>query len=218
MIETKDIILKVKDALAKNNKKKFSQSVDLSIGLKGVDLKNPNNAIDELVALPKGKGKQVKVCALIDKELQTVAKNLCYKVILVDEFPKWKDNVKGMKKLANECDMFIAQSTIMPKIAQTFGRILGPRNKMPSPKTGTIVLPSSKLDNLIDRLTKSVFLRAKKAPSINVIVGTEKMTPEDISANVFAVLDFLVRHLPEKEQSIKHVYIKTTMGESVKIM
>ncbi len=218
MIEVKDIIPKVQEALEKNNKKKFTQSLDLSVGFKNLDFKNPANAIDDVLTLPNGRGKQVKICALVDKEMQTAAKAACYKVIMADEFPTWKDSPKKMKKLADECDIFIAQASIMPKIAQTFGKIFGPRNKMPNPKAGAIVLPNAKLEAVVERLSKTIYVRAKKAPSLNVPVGSEKMDAKQVAENIFAVIDYLLRHLPAKDQNIKHVYVKTTMGEAVKVM
>jgi large subunit ribosomal protein L1 len=218
LIELKDIIPKVKEALEKGKGKKFSQSYDLSVSFKQIDFKNPNNAIEEVAVLPKGRGKEVRICGLVDKELQTEAKANCYKVVMAEEFNAWKDDSKKIKKLADECDYFIAQANIMPKIAQAFGKILGPRRKMPNPKAGCLVAPTSKLEPVVQRLSKSVQLTAKKAPVINIAVGTDKMPPEDVAQNIFAVIDVLIRRLPAKEQNIKHVTLKTTMGECVKIM
>ncbi len=218
MIESKDIIPKLNEALEKSKKRKFSQSFDLSIGLRGIDLKNSANAVEEVVVLPHERGKKIRVCGLVDKEMQTAAKTSFDKVIMKDDFPKWMSNVKGLKKLADECDFFVAQANIMGEVAKSFGRVFGPRGKMPNPKASCVVPPNAKLDVLKDRLKKTVVLKAKKSPVINVRVGLETQKLEEVANNIHAVLDTLVKHLPSGEQSIKHVHVKMTMGKSVKIM
>lgn len=215
MVEEKEVINKVNEALEKSKKRKFSQSIDLSIGLKGVDLKS--TPVQEVLILPYERGKPVKVCGLVDKEMQTEAKKHFDKLIMKDEFSKWQSNVKNMKKLADECDFFVAQANIMADVAKTFGRVFGPRGKMPNPKASCVVPPGANLDVLMKRLKKTVILKAKKGPVINLRVGSENQKVEQVAKNIKQVLDNLVKHLPNYEQNIKHVHVKTTMGKSVKI-
>ncbi|MBN1923328.1 MAG: 50S ribosomal protein L1 [Nanoarchaeota archaeon] len=218
MIDKKDIIPKLSEALDKGKKRKFSQSYDLSIGLKGIDFKNPASAIEDVVILPHERGKKITICGLVDKDMQTAAKAAFDKVVMKDDFSKFLANKKSAQKIADECDFFVAQANIMGEVAKNFGRVFGPRGKMPNPKASCVVPSNAKLDVLIERLRKTVVLKAKKAPAINVRVGTDKQKPEQIADNIHVILESLIKHLPNGEQNIKNVYIKTTMGSSVKLM
>ncbi len=216
MIGKKEIINKIKIALEKKGDRKFSQAIDLSIGLKGIDLKNQANAIEEFIVLPYSNGSDFKICGLVDKELQTEAKTHFDKVIMKDDFDKYT-NKKDLKKIASEYDYFVAQANIMALIAKTFGRVFGPRGKMPSPKANCVIPANAKLEALKGRLKRTVLLKAKKSPVINVKVGNEKQNIEEVAENIYSILDFLVKHMPQGEQNIKNAYLKTSMGESVKL-
>jgi len=217
MIAKKEIEEKIKLALEKKGDRKFSQAIDLSIGLKGIDLKNQANAIDEFIVLPFTNGSDFKICGLVDKELQTEAKNNFERVIMKDEFDKWTSK-KELKKLATEYKYFVAQANIMAQIAKTFGRVFGPRGKMPNPKASCVVPANSKLDALKNRLKRTVQISAKKSPVFNVKVGTEKQKSDEVADNILTIIEFVIKRLPNGDQNIKHAYLKTSMGESVKLM
>ncbi|MCD6576261.1 MAG: 50S ribosomal protein L1 [Nanoarchaeota archaeon] len=211
----------VLDALSKlrkeAKKRNFRQSVDYSVVLKEVDLKNPENRIDEFLILKHPIGKKVKVCALVDKELVTQAREVCDKVITKDEFSNWAGKKKEIKKLANEFDYFIAQANIMTDIAATFGKVFGPKGKMPNPKSGCIVTPKSDLKALVERLQRMVRIQAKKQPVVSTMVGVEDMKDEDLADNILQVYDFVVKKLPRGEQQVKKTYVKFTMSKPVMI-
>jgi large subunit ribosomal protein L1 len=217
MIAKKDIENKIILALEKKGDRKFLQAIDLSIGLKGIDLKNQANAISEFIILPFTNGSDFKICGLVDKELQTEAKNNFEKVIMKDNFDKYTKK-KEIKKLAAEYDYFVAQASIMTLVAKTFGRVFGPRGRMPSPKASCVVPAGAKLGALKNRLKRTVLISAKKSPVFNVKVGNEKQKMEEIVENINTVLEFVIKRLPIGEQNIKHVYLKTSMGKSVKLM
>ena len=218
MITIIEIKKKIEEALKNSKKRKFIQSIDLSIGFKGIDLKQTKNQIDEVIILPHNRGKVVKICGLVDKELQSEANKYFDKVIMKDDFPTYNGKKKELKKLAVEYDFFVAQMTVMGLIAKVFGRVFGPKGKMPNPKASCVVPPNAKLHVLKDRLNKLVLLKAKKSPVVNVKVGAENGNLDEISENIHYVLTQLSSHLPNGEQNIKHAYVKTTMGQSIKVM
>jgi len=215
-LEVKEVTEKVKELIQKSAKRKFLQSVDISIALKQIDFKKTQ--INEVFPLPLGTGKKITTCALVDKSLQTTAKANCDKVILLEDFDKFKDKNKILKKLCEDYDIFIAQANIMPQIATVFGKVLGPRNKMPNPKAGSIVAPNADLKIIVQKLSKIVFLRARKQPVINCSVGTESMEPEKLAENIVGVVKFLETKLEKGSQNLGHVYIKTTMSPAIMIM
>lgn len=193
----------------------FKQTFDLIINLKSIDLKKIEQQIDSYISLPHGRGKRIKVCAMIGSELEDSAKNVCDKYIISDDFQRYGKN--EIKKLAQDFDYFIAQANLMPKIATVFGRIFGPRGKMPNPKAGCIVTPNANLTPLYDRLQKTVRVTPKKSPVLQCAVGTEDMNLEQVADNAMAVFNTVLPLLPNEKHSIKDVYFKLTMGKPVKL-
>jgi large subunit ribosomal protein L1 len=166
--------------------------------------------------LPHTIGKKRSIGALVDVDLYDEAKSVCDVVIPLHQFDEYKDK-KKTKKLAKNIDFFIEQSTIMNKIAATFGRTLGPKNKMPNPKAGCVVLPKSNLKPLYDKLQKTIRILARNKPLVQVMIAREDMTDEQIAENLLMVYDQLIHHLPKERNNIKKVFLKTTMGHPVKV-
>lgn len=206
-------LAKAKDISGKRN---FRQSYDLIINLKGLDLKKQEHQIDVFVSLPHSRGKKVKVCALVGAELEQQAKEIFDSVLLSDNFDKYKDK-KEIKKIANSFDFFIAQANIMPKVATAFGRIFGPRGKMPNPKSGAVVPPNANLKPLYEKFQKIVRITNKSAPLIQCPIGTEDMDQNGITENALTVYNSLLHVLPNEKHNIKDIYVKLTMGRSVKV-
>jgi|TARA_B100001971_G_C18164235_1_gene523216 large subunit ribosomal protein L1 len=216
-MDKKQILQALKFAKELSQKRNFKQSVELIINLKGLNLKKPEHQVDLYVNLHKPRGKEVKLCALIGIELQATAKENCDNVILLDDFIKFAKDKKATKKLANEYDFFIAQANIMPKVASTFGRVLGPKGKMPNPKAGCVVPPKANLKSLKENLKNTVKVTAKVKPIIQCTIGKEDMDDADLAENIMTVYDQLVHHLPNEVHNIKSTYIKLTMGKSIKV-
>lgn len=209
---------KLKESLLelRKSKKNFKQAVDFIVNLRSLDLKNPEHQVEFFIELPKGKGKKTKVCALIGPELGESAKSVDT-AIQQAEFEKYQADKKAAKKLATAHDFFIAQATIMPKVASAFGRVLGPKGKMPNPKAGCVVPPNANLKTLYDKLQRTIKLSCKKAPLMQTIVGNEEFSDEDLIENIKYVFNNIVHHMPQGENNIKSAYVKFTMGKPVKV-
>ena len=205
----------LKKAKENSPKRNFTQSIDLIINLKDIDLKKTEQSVNLFHTLHYPKGKKVKICALVGPELLSQAKEVCDFAVSVDEFPKYQK--KEAKKLATEYDFFIAQATIMPKIAQTFGKVFGPKGKMPNPKAGCVVPPNANLKPLYERLQKTVKLQTKNDPIIQTMVGNEKMKDEEVVDNIMTVYDAMVHQLSNGKNNIKNSLLKLTMGKSFQI-
>jgi large subunit ribosomal protein L1 len=205
--------------LVKKNspKRKFTQSFDLVINLKDVNLKDTSQQIDVFLSLHYSKGKKTKICALVGPELAKQAKEVCDFVVNHDDFPKYAKDKKLAKKLANDYDFFIAQANLMTDVAKSFGRVFGPKGKMPNPKAGCVVPPTANLRPLYDRLQNTVRVVAKTAPSIQVIVGNEEMKDEEVLDNIMTVFNQVIHILPAEKNNIRNIYLKLTMGSSVKV-
>lgn len=202
--------MNVQDAikeLRKNEKRKFEQSVDLIINLKGVDVKKDN--ISVIVSIPNIV-KEKKVCAFLTN------KNSLVTTVTQPEFARFKDK-KELKNLVKDFDFFIASAKLMPSVATTFGKVLGPVGKMPSPQLGVLMQEDdASIKNLLNKISNSIKLRVKES-SIKVIVGKEKMSDEQIAANIDAVYQGIVQALPTKKENVKSVMLKLTMSKPLRV-
>ena len=192
-------------------KKNFKQSIDLIINLKGLDLKKAEHNLNLFITLPHGTGKTISVCALVDADMESKAKEVCNEVILSDQFARFKGKA-DIKKLAGKHDFFIAQASIMPKIATVFGRFLGPRGKMPNPKLGSIVPPNANIKPLCEKLTKTVNLVTKNEPTLKCRVGQEDTPDDALVDNVLTIYNSVIPKLPNENHNVKSVMLKLTMG------
>lgn len=210
-------ITALKEAKANSKKRNFKQSVDLIINLKGLDLKKTEEQVDFFATIPHSLGKKQLVCAFVGPELYEEAKKNCDEAIIQDDFMNYAKDKKTAKILARKFDFFIAQANIMPQVATSFGRFLGPKGKMPNPKSGCIVSPKTNLKPLYDKLQKTLRITSKTQPIIQTYVGNESLGEEQIVENIAALYDQITHHLPEEEQNIKSVFIKLTMGKPIRV-
>ena len=208
----KKIILTAIQELRKNTpKRKFSQSFDLIMNLKDLNLKKETDKVNTFFQFPHSNGKKITVCALVDQALVNTAKKNCDNVVLADTFSTL--DKKQIKKLAINYDYFVAQANIMPAIAKAFGKTLGPKGKMPNPKAGCVVQPTEDLAPVVQKLQKTVKLETKNELAVKIRVGTEAMKDEEIADNIFAAYEKILHTVPQEKQNIKSVMIKLTMGK-----
>jgi large subunit ribosomal protein L1 len=201
--------MNIKEALAelRKEKKKFKQSVDLIVNLKGIDVKRDN--IATVVSIPH-KIKDKRVCGFFSEKTDAV------RVITPPDFPKYKDK-KTMKNLMKDFDFFIAEAPLMPSVATNFGKALGPTGKMPTPQLG--ILPkadNSMIKAVLEKINKSIKVRVKEA-SVKVIIGKEDMGDSEIQENIETFYKGLINALPTKQENVKSVMLKLTMSKPIKI-
>ena len=209
-----EILEAVKKAKEESQPRNFTQSVDVVITIKDLDVKKPENRIDEEVLLPNGRGKDVKIAFIADGELALQAKNAgADMVINKGELEEMGKDRKEAKKIANRLDFFVAQADMMPLVGRFLGPVLGPRKKMPKPVPATI-----KPEPIMERLKSTVKVRIKDQPVIQALVGTQEMDDELIAANIEAILVVLDQKLEKGRNQIKSMYVKTTMGPVARVI
>jgi large subunit ribosomal protein L1 len=131
------------------------------------------------------------------------------------EFDQYKG--KEAKKLIKNYDLFIAHASLMPAIATSFGKVLGPVGKMPSPQLGIITREDdSEINGVLDKANKMVRVKTKE-PSIKVCVGKEEMTDEELEENIMTVYNAVFNLLPKKKENLKSVIVKFTMSKPAKM-
>ena len=207
IMEFEEHLKKALEELRKTEKRKFEQTVDLIINLQKFDVKK--SQINLFVQVPY-KVKKKKIAGFFEtsqKEVETITKN---------DFRKYSDK-KEIKKLVKKFDFFISQASLMPSVATTFGRVLGPAGKMPSPQLGIILNPDEKsISELVSKINQSARIRVKEA-SVKMPIGKEGMKDEEIIENISAIYNALLKALPKEKENIKNVEIKFTMTKPVKI-
>lgn len=198
-------------ALESGTEKKFKQSVELVIVLKDIDLKSQQVKIREPVHLPRGRGKDLKICVVGDSEMVEVAKaEGAYMAMLGDDVKGL--NKKQAKKIASTCDWVLVKPEFMGTVGRVLGPALSPRGKVPVPAPS-----SSALKSMIARYKNTVLVSLRNQPQIMVPIGTEDMKPEDLAENALAVLSTVESKLPAGSANIGKVVVKTTMGIPVEV-
>ncbi len=193
------------EELRKQEKRKFNQTIDLIVNLKGIDPKKDN--VGAAIGIPH-KIKDKKVCAFLTNKSDLV------NTITKDQFQVYKDK-KTLKRLVNEYDFFIAHASLMPAVATTFGKALGPAGKMPTPQLGMLMQETPEQIKLaLEKISKSIKFKMKEA-SIKISIGKENMKDEELIGNIHAVYRGIVDALPTKKENVKKVLIKLTMGKPV---
>jgi large subunit ribosomal protein L1 len=212
-LDKKTLLEAVKQAKAKSGEKKFTQTIDLILDIQEVDMKAPEGKIQEVVELPHATGKPNKVCVFATGELALKARKANADLVIERaELEGLAGKKKEIRKIATEYDVFLAEAPLMPLVGKIFGSALGPRGKMPMP-----VPPAGDIAALIEKHRKTVLVRMRNQPIIQCPIGTENMSDEELVDNIQAVLRVLEGKLKRGLKNIKLAYIKTSMGEPVKI-
>jgi large subunit ribosomal protein L1 len=209
-MERSDVLKKIKEARESSKPRGFKQTWDFSIVVKGINLKKPENRFSADLTLPNGRGKGVKIAAIVDT-LASEAKGKADLIIKKDEIEALAKNKKKFKKIASEYT-FLGEASLMPTIGKFLGAVLGPRGKLPRP-----VPPKIKIEPFIAAAQRSVKVSLKENPVLNMVIGSEEMDDEKLAANLEAAYNFVKEKLPKGENSIKKAYIKLTMGKPVRL-
>lgn len=212
-LDNKTILEAIKHAKAKSGEKKFNQTVDLILDIVEIDMKAPEGKIQEVVELPHITGKPNKICVVASGEFAMKAKHAqADKVLERADLDALNGKKKELRKLASEYDVFISEAPLMPLVGRILGPVLGPRGKMPIP-----VPPNVDIAPIINKHRKTVVVRMRSQPIIQVSVGSEQMKDEELVENTMAVLRVLDGKLKRGLKNVKYAFIKTSMGEPVKI-
>ncbi len=207
-------LLKTRETAKKRN---FTQSVDLNMVFKGLDLKKPEGKIEVQVKMPFASGKQGTSKALVfiqDKDLAFKLKERSHKVIMIDEIPKISK--QEAEKLMSEYDAFFAEGPAMLIVAKHLGQQLAPKGRMPRLLSPTVSAFENEVKNA-SSVVKVSNKKGKPMPLIHVSVGKESDENEKLAENVLAVYNAVLAALPGKEQNISSVYLKLTMSSPVKL-
>src|SRR5436189_722441 len=206
----KTYTLKDASSLVKEvNTTKFDASVDLHIRL-GVDPKKADQAIRGTVTLPHGTGKTKKVLVLCTPDKEADAKSAGADFIGLDEF------IQKIEGGWVDVDVIIATPSVMPKIGK-LGKIVGPRNLMPNPKTVTVTNDVAAAVNEVKG--GKIAFKVDKAGIIHASIGRVSFTPEKIAENSQELLNAIIKARPSSAKGayVKGVSMASSMSPGISI-
>jgi len=202
--------LKEASALVKDvNTTKFDASVDLHIRL-GVDPKKADQAIRGTVSLPHGTGKTKRVLVLCTPDKEAEAKAAGADYVGLDEF------VQKIEGGWVDVDVIVATPSVMPKIGK-LGKILGPRNLMPNPKTGTVTNDVAAAVNEVKG--GKIAFKVDKAGIIHASIGRVSFPPEKITENSHELINAIVKAKPSSAKGtyLRSVFMASSMSPGIAV-
>lgn len=188
---------------------KFDSSVDIHIRL-GVDPKKADQALRGTVSLPHGTGKTKRVLVLCTPDKEAEAKAAGADFVGLDEF------VQKIESGWTDVDVIIATPSVMPKIGK-LGKVLGPRNLMPNPKTGTVT--NDVANAVTDVKGGKIAFKVDKAGIIHASVGRVSFEPSKLAENIQELVNTLIKMKPStaKGTYLKGVSMASSMSPGVAI-
>jgi len=188
---------------------KFDASVDIDVKL-GVDPRQANQMVRGSVSLPHGTGKQVKVLVLCTPDKEEEAKSAGADFVGLDDYI---DKISGGWV---DVDVIITMPSIMGKLGR-LGKILGPRNLMPNPKTGTVTMDIAKA--VQDVKAGKIDFKVDKTGIIHTAVGKVSFNPDKIFDNAKEVIDTIGKLKPSASKGtyFKSITMSSSMSPGIKI-
>ena len=189
----------------------FDPTVEVHMRL-GVDPRHADQQIREVVNLPYGLGKKVRVLVFAEGEDATLAKEAGADIIADDEV------IKQIQNGWTEFDVAIATPPMMGKVGR-LGRILGPRGLMPNPRAGTVA-PGADLPRLIKEAKAGrVEFRVDKTANIHAPFGKASFPEEHLRENLQTIIDAVKQARPAaaKGTYVRRIVLANAMGPGIRV-
>ena len=206
--KNKSYSLKDASTLVKEiNCTEFDSSVDLHIRL-GVDPKKADQQVRGTVSLPHGTGKTKKVLVLCTPDKEAAAKEAGADYVGLDDF------IAKIESGWVDIDVIIATPAVMPKIGK-LGKVLGPRNLMPNPKTGTVTNDVAGAVNEVKG--GKIAFKVDKAGIVHASIGRVSFAPEKLAENSTELINAIIKLKPSSSKGtyIKGVSMASTMSPGI---
>ena len=202
------------DGTVETKDRKFVQTVELQVSLKDYD-PSKDKRFTGSVRLPNIPRPNLKICLIADQKHQdeAAAAELGIEVTTLENLKKFNKDKKLIKKWAKKFYLLLATDVLVKKIPGVLGPVLNKIGRFPKP-----VSHAEPLEKKINDVKGSINWQLKKVTNLNVAAGNEKMTDEELRANIVHALNFLVSLLKKGWHNIKGIHIKTTMGKPVKVL
>jgi large subunit ribosomal protein L1 len=189
--------------------KKYDSTVDVSIRL-GVDPRKADQMVRGTVNLPHGTGKTARVLVFATGANADAAREAGADFVGADEL------VDKINEGWLDFDAVVATPDMMGKVGR-LGRVLGPRNLMPNPKTGTVTPDVAKAVG--DIKGGKIEFRVDRHANLHFVIGKASFSAEQLAENYGAALDEVLRIKPasSKGRYVKKITVSTTNGPGVPV-
>ncbi|MBK8987714.1 MAG: 50S ribosomal protein L1 [Chloroflexi bacterium] len=190
---------------------KFDPTVEVHFRL-GVDPRHADQQVRDVVLLPHGLGKTVRVLVFAEGEDARIAEEAGADYVADDEV------IKRIQAGWTDFDVAIAVPQMMGKVGR-LGRILGPRGLMPNPKAGTVA-PGPDLPRLIEEAKAGrVEFRVDRTANIHAPIGKASFSEEQLRENLQTVIDAVKRNRPSaaKGTYIRRLTVANAMGPGIRL-
>jgi len=190
----------------------FDSTVEIHIRL-GVDPRHADQQVRDVVVLPHGLGKTVRVLVFAQGEGAAFAREAGADIVADDE-----ETLQKIQGGWTEFDVAIATPDMMGKVGR-LGRILGPRGLMPNPKAGTVI-PAEDIPRVVEESKAGrVEFRVDKTSNLHVPIGKASFEKQKLYDNMAALMDAIRKARPAaaKGTYIRRVTLTTTMGPGIKV-
>lgn len=188
---------------------KFDSSVDIDIRL-GVDPKKANQMVRGVVSLPHGTGKDVRVLALVTPDKEEEAKAAGADFVGLDEF------IQKIEQGWVDIDIIVTQPNVMAKLGK-LGKVLGPRNLMPNPKSGTVTTEIGK--TIKEVKAGKIDFKVDKEGQIHTSIGKSSFAPEKLAENAVELIQTIAKLKPSSAKGtyLKGISLSSTMSPGVSV-
>ena len=212
MVSNTQILELVKRAREASTKRKFTQTAELTLVLKDIDVKKGFN-LNEVVALPHKPTRQPSICVIAAGDMGSRAKKAGVdRVMEPQELDRLGTNKREARKVVRAHDFFLSDTAQMATVGRSLGQFLGPKGKMPTP------LPyGAPVENIANRFRTSVRIKAKSQLNLSTKIGDEKMEDSQLAENASAVISAVEKKLPQGDKNIRNAMVKFTMGKTAKL-
>jgi len=186
---------------------KFDSSVDIDVRL-GVDPKKSDQMVRGIVALPHGTGKDVRVLVLCTPDKAQEAKDAGADHVGLDEY------IQKIEGGWVDVDVIITMPTVMAKVGK-LGKVLGPRNLMPNPKSGTVTLDVGKA--VKDVKSGKIDFKVDKYGIVHTSIGKTSFSPEKLVENAQEVISIIAKLKPASAKGtyVRSITLSSTMSTGV---
>ncbi len=179
----------------------------------GLDPRQADQQVRDVVVMPNGLGKKVRVLVFAQGEGAVAAREGGADYVAEDD--EW---IAKIQAGFTDFDVAIATPDMMGK-AGRLGKILGPRNLMPNPKAGTVVQPADLPRAIQESKAGRVEFRLDKTANVHVAIGKVSFEAEKLYENFSALMEAMKKAKPSgaKGTYIKKITVTSTMGPGVHV-
>jgi large subunit ribosomal protein L1 len=189
--------------------RRFDETVEVHFNL-GLNVRHADQQLRGTLMLPHGTGREVRIAVFAEGEKAKEAQDAGADVV------GSADLAKQIEEGFDDFDVAIATPDQMGNVGK-LGRILGPRGKMPNPKTGTVTMDVGKAVN--DAKAGKLEYRTDRGANVHVAIGKRSFEERPLVENYAALIDEIMRAKPAaaKGRYIRRITLTTTMGPGIHV-